>query len=84
MSYKLNTVVDFMDENGMIITDEDLMIKQLNSRLGLNFHHDIVITSHEVQALKNALVALQILALSNSDEFLEKLADKALAILEEE
>ena len=78
MSYKLNTVVDFMDGNGLIITDEDLLTESLNSGMGLNLYHDLVITAHEVNKIRNALVSLQILALSNENEFLKKLTLDAM------
>jgi len=81
MSYKLNTVVDFMDGNGLIITDEDLLTESLNSGMGLNLYHDLVITAHEASKIRNALVSLQILALSNENEFLKKLTLDAMEII---
>lgn len=78
MSYKLKTVLDELEGGGMITTDDDLVIKTLNDDLGLNIHHDLVITAEESHVLRNALTALQILALSNADEFLKNLAETAL------
>ena len=82
MSYKLKTVLDELESGGMITTDDDLVIEILNQDLGLNIHHDLVITSEEKQLLRNALTALQVLALSNADDFLQDLAEKSLEILE--
>ena len=82
MSYKLKTVLDELEGGGMIATDDDLVIETLNEDLGLNIHHDLVITSEEAAILKNALVPLQVLALEAADEFLENLATLALNILE--
>jgi len=82
MSCKLKTLLHKLDGAGMIAVDDDMTIETLNEAFGINIHHDLVITSDEVKTLKNALGALQILALAESDEFLENLADKALEILE--
>lgn len=78
MSYKLKTVLDELEGGGMITTDDDLVIKTLSEDLGLNIHHDLVITAEERHVLRNALTALQILALSNADEFLKNLTKTAL------
>lgn len=81
MSYKLKSVLDELEGAGMITTDDDLVIEALNSDLGLNIHHDLVITSQEKSTLRNALTALQVLAISNADEFLQELSEKALEVL---
>lgn len=81
MSYKLKTVLDELEGGGMITTDDDLVIETLNNDLGLNIHHDLVITSQEIKILKNAVTYLQVLALSEGDEFLENLATEALEVL---
>lgn len=82
MSYKLKTVLDELEGAGMITTDDDLVVETLNDDLGLNIHHDLVITSNESAILRNALTALQVLAISNADEFLQYLSERALEILE--
>lgn len=81
MSYKLKSVLDELEGAGMITTDDDLVIETLNSDLGLNIHHDLVITSQEKSTLRNALTALQVLAISNADDFLQELSEKALEVL---
>ena len=83
MSYKLKTVLDELEGGGMITTDDDLVVTTLNDDLGLNIHHDLVITSEEKAILRNALTALQVLAISDADDFLQDLAEKALDVLED-
>ena len=82
MSYKLYTVLDKLEGAGMTTTDDDLVIEILNKDLGLNIYHDLVITSNESAILRNALTALQVLVISNTDEFLQDLSERALEILE--
>lgn len=82
MSYKLYTVLDELEGAGMTTTDDDLVIETLNKDLGLNIYHDLVITSNESAILRNALTALQVLVISNTDEFLQDLSERALEILE--
>jgi len=82
MSYKLKDVLDELEGGGMITTDDDLVVATLNDDLGLNIHHDLVITSEEKSIMRNALTALQVLAISNADEFLQDLSERALEILE--
>ena len=76
MSYLLKEVIDNLDEAGFIMCDENLAFESLNDGLGLNVHHDIVITAHEVVLLKTALDEL--LRLTNYSE----LAKDAMSILE--
>ena len=76
MSYLLKEVIDNLDGAGFIMCDENLAFESLNDELGLNVHHDIVITSHEVVLLKTALDEL--LRLTNYSE----LAKDAMSILE--
>ena len=82
MGYKLQTLLNELDGAGMIAVDDDMTIETLNESFGINIHHDLVITSDEVKELKDAIGALKILALSECDDFLENLAEKALEILE--
>lgn len=82
MSYLLKEVIDSLDGAGFIMCDEDLAFESLNDELGLNVHHDIVITAHEIQTLRDALTSLQVFALSSDNEYFEDLAEKALNILE--
>jgi hypothetical protein len=82
MSYKLVTILDELDGAGMISVDDDMTIETLNEAFGINIHHDLVITAHEANKIRNALVSLQVLALSNGDEFLEKLALNAMETIE--
>lgn len=82
MSYKLKDVLDELEGGGMITTDDDLVVATLNGDLGLNIHHDLVITSEEKSIMRNALTALQVLAISNADDFLQDLSERALYILE--
>ena len=82
MSYLLKEVIDNLDGAGFIMCDEDLAFESLNDELGLNVHHDIVITSPEIAVLGNALTSLQVWALADGNEFFVELAEKALNILE--
>ena len=81
MSYKLRTVLDELEGGGMITTDDGLVVDTLNNDLGLNLYHSLGITPIEKQKLKNAITALQVLALSNADEFFEDLAEECLEVL---
>ena len=82
MGYKLKTILDELDGAGMIAVDDDMTIETLNEAFGINIHHDLVITSEEINQLKNIIGALNILALSDGNEFLAELAGKASEIFE--
>lgn len=82
MSEKLSTIIDEFEDVGIIMTNKDEIIEFMNDELGLNVHHDIVITSPEIQTLRDALTSLQVFALSSDNEYFEELAEEALNILE--
>ena len=81
MAYKLKVVLDELEGGGMITTDGGLVIQTLNDELGINIHHDLVITSHEAQILKNGLTAFLVFALDRADDKMENLASQCLEIL---
>lgn len=81
MSYTIRTLLDELEGGGMITTDDDLVVDTLNNDLGLNLYHSLVITAIEKQKLKNAITTLQVLALSNADDFLGELAEECLEVL---
>lgn len=81
MSYLLKTVLDELEGGGMVTTDDDLVIETLDE-LGISIRHDVVISANEIGILRNSIVALQVLAISNADEFLENLASKSMEVLE--
>ena len=83
MSNKLKDVIEALDGNGAVLTDDDQIVEGLNRELGLNIHSDIVITRHEINILKNAVMALRPFAEADADEYLENLADEAIGILDD-
>lgn len=81
MSYRLVDVVADL-ETAAVVSDVKELGELLNDEFGINIYHDLIVTSREVGLLKNALTALQVLAISEADEFLENLAESALNIFD--
>lgn len=79
----LEDVLDFVDGNGTVVTDFEMVDELLRNEMGLEMEKSYVITQEQKALLKNSLTALQVLALSAADEFLKNLAEKALESLEE-
>lgn len=81
MSQKLSTVIVELHSAGMISVDDDNLDyvgELLNNTMGLNPHHDLVITSHEAREIRGLLDYLT----SHEDEYIRKSSKFCIALLE--
>ncbi len=81
MSYKLSTVIVELNTVGMISVDEDNLDyvgEFLNNDMGLNVHHDLVITSHEAREIRGLLDYLT----THEDEYIRNSSKFCIELLE--
>ena len=78
MSYRLKQVIEELDGGGAIIEDEDLIAETLNEDLGLNIHHDLVITTQETREIRGLLDLLT----KSKDKYVRKSAKWCISRLQ--
>lgn len=78
---KIRTLLDELDGAGIVVTDLDETMEYLHS-LGRSIEDILIpLRPSELQTLRDSLTALQVLGISNCDEFIQDLAEKSLELI---